>query len=165
MILSEILSNEFAHEAKTTRRMLERLPAGKLDWRPHAKSFTTIGLASHIVECLDLIGAILNEDGFDFDPATYQRCKAASIDVLLQNFDERVARGQSAFATVTDTDLMRLWSFKVMGREWWQKPKAVALRDFTISHLIHHRGQLSVYLRLLDVPVPGAYGPTADDKR
>ena len=165
MTLSEILSNEFANEAKTTRRMLERLPADKLDWRPHAKSFTAIGLASHIVECLNLTDTILNQDEFDIDPATYPRYQAASIDDLIEQFDARVARGQRAFASVTDADLARPWSFKVMGRERWSKPKVVVMRDFTLSHLIHHRGQLSVYLRLLDVPVPGAYGPTADEGR
>lgn len=165
MILSEILSNEFAHEAKTTRRMLERLPADKLDWRPHAKSFTAIGLASHIVECLGWTETILTQDDLDIDPATYRPYQATSVDGLLERFDDRVAAGQRALAAVTDADLEQPWSFKIMGRVRWEKPKAAVIRDFTLSHLIHHRGQLSVYLRLLDVPVPGAYGPTADDAR
>lgn len=165
MILSEILSNEFAHEAKTTRRMLERLPADRLEWRPHPKSFTAIGLSSHIVECLGWTETILTQDDLDIDPATYRPYQAASVAGLLERFDERVAAGQRALATVKDADLERPWAFKIMGRERWKKPKAAVLRDFTLSHLIHHRGQLSVYLRLLDVAVPGAYGPTADDAR
>ena len=165
MMLSEILSHEFAHEATATRRMLERLPADRLDWRPHPKSFTARGLASHIVECLNLTDEILNQDGFDIDPATYPRYMATSVDDLLEHFDERVARSQRALAAVADADLGQLWSFKVMGRERWQKPKIAVLRDLMLSHLIHHRGQLSVYLRLLDVPVPGSYGPTADEQK
>jgi uncharacterized damage-inducible protein DinB len=165
MTTTSLLVKEFTHEAATTRRMLERLPGDKLEWRPHAKSFTAIGLASHIVECLGWTETILTQDDLDIDPATYRPYHATSVAGLLERFDDRVAAGQRALATVTDADLDQEWAFKIMGRERWKKPKAAVIRDFTLSHLIHHRGQLSVYLRLLDVPVPGAYGPTADDKK
>jgi uncharacterized damage-inducible protein DinB len=155
---------EFAHEAKTTRRHLERLPSDKLDWRPHEKSFSAIELASHIVECVGWADSIFSKDEFDVDPAAFKSFTATSVADLLKTFDDKVADGQRALAGAADGDVMRPWRLKIMGRLRFEKPKAAVFRDFTLSHLIHHRGQLSVYLRLLNVPVPGSYGPTADEQ-
>ena len=107
---------------------------------------------------------LFSQDAFDFDPATFKPYHASSVADLLDTFDARVADGRRAIAALADEDLRRLWQLKVMGRVRVEKPKAAAYRDFTLHHLIHHRGQLSVYLRLLDVAVPGLYGPTADDR-
>lgn len=158
------LAVEFEHEAQTTRKHLERLPGDKLDWRPHEKSFTARGLASHIVECVGWAESIFGMDEFDFDPTTYKPYQATSVAELLETFDEKVASGTQALAGVADEHLMLLWRLKIMGRVRFEKPKAAVFRDFTLSHLIHHRGQLSVYLRLLNVAVPGSYGPTADEQ-
>jgi uncharacterized damage-inducible protein DinB len=165
MTLIDSIAMEFEHEAQTTRRHLERLPNDKLDWRPHEKSFTARGLASHIVECTGWADSIFNMDELDIDPATYKSYLATSVDDLLKAFDDKVADGTRILAGVADTDLVQPWRLKVMGRVRFEKPRAAVFRDFTLSHLIHHRGQLSVYLRLLDIPVPGSYGPTADERR
>lgn len=154
---------EFEHEAQTTRKHLERLPSDKLDWRPHEKSFTLRGLASHIVECVSWADSIFNRDEFDFDPATYKPYQATSAADLLKTFDDHVAKGKQALAGAVDATLMQPWRLKMMGHVRFEKPRAAVFRDFTLSHMIHHRGQFSVYLRLLDVPVPGSYGPSADE--
>lgn len=158
------LAMEFEHEAQTTRRHLERLPGDKLDWRPHQKSFTARGLASHIVDCVSWADSIFNMDELSIDPATYKPYQATSVADLIETFDDKVAGCQHVLAGVADADVMQPWRLKVGGRVRFEKPKAIVFRDFTLSHLIHHRGQLSVYLRLLDVPVPGSYGPTADER-
>jgi uncharacterized damage-inducible protein DinB len=164
MKLIDSLIAEFEHEMQTTRKHLERLPEDKLEWRPHRKSFTAAGLASHITEMVSWIDAILNRDEIDFDPATYKPYVAASVADLLKTFDDNVGKGRQALVGATDDTLQQPWRLKIMGRVQVEKPRAAALRDFALSHLIHHRGQFSVYLRLLDIPVPGSYGPSADEQ-
>jgi uncharacterized damage-inducible protein DinB len=164
MNLIDSLSREFENEARTTRKHFERLPNDQLDWRPHQKSFTTGGLASHIVECIGWADSIFKLEEFDFDPATYQRYQATSTADLLTTFDDKVRSCKQALAGVDEETLMQPWRLKMMGRLMFEKPKAEVFRDFTLSHLIHHRGQFSVYLRLLNVPVPGSYGPSADEQ-
>jgi len=164
MKLIDSLIQEFEHEAQTTRKHLERLPEDKLDWRPHEKSFTAGGLASHIAEMVGWTEAMLNQDGLDFDPATYQPYLAASVADLLKAFDDNVAKGKQALAGATDETLNQPWSFKIMGRVQFERTRSEVFRDVALSHVIHHRGQLSVYLRLLDVPVPASYGPSADEE-
>jgi uncharacterized damage-inducible protein DinB len=158
------LRNEFEHETATTRRHLERLPDDKLAWQPHEKSFSAGGLASHIVECVRWADAIVSADEFDVNPAVFQAYSASSVADLLENFDQAVARGATALARADEATLARPWRLKVMGRVRFERPKADVFRDFTLSHLIHHRGQFAVYLRLMNVPVPGSYGPTADEQ-
>ncbi len=158
------LIREFDHEAQTTRKHLERLTEDKLEWRPHEKSFTSAALASHIAEIVGWTVAIFNEAEFDFDPATYRPYIGTSVADLLKTFDDNVAKGKQALAGATDDTLKEPWSLKIMGRVQFEKPRAAVFRDFTLSHMIHHRGQFSVYLRLLNVPVPGSYGPSADEQ-
>jgi uncharacterized damage-inducible protein DinB len=154
---------EFGHEARTTRRHLERLPADYLDWRPHAKSSTLLALGSHIVDCIGWTDSIFSSDELDINPATYAPYTATGVIELLAGFDDKVTIAARALAAASDADLRKPWRLKFKGRVRFEKPKADVFRDFTLSHLIHHRGQFSVYLRLLDVPVPGSYGPTADE--
>jgi uncharacterized damage-inducible protein DinB len=157
------LTHEFEHEVATTRRFLERLPSEKFDWRPHQKSMSARELAGHLVECAGYAEPIFAANELDFDPKTYKPILPASVAELVAALDERAAAGVRAMNAATEKDLERPWQFKIMGRVRLERPKDAALRDFTLSHLIHHRGQFSVYLRLLDVPVPGAYGPSADE--
>ena len=163
MTTVEALRSEFERETRATRRYLERVPGDRLEWRPHPKSFTAGDLASHIVECVRWTDAIFSGDEFNVDPASFAPYKAASVTELLATFDAEVARGVRVLAAVGDEAVSRPWRMKIRGAVRFERPKAAVFRDFTLSHLIHHRGQLSVYLRLLDVPVPGAYGPTADE--
>jgi uncharacterized damage-inducible protein DinB len=159
----EVLRSEFERETRATRKYLERLPSDRLEWRPHRKSFTAGELASHLVECLRWTDAIFSGDEFNVDPASFTPYRASSVTELLDTFDADVARGMQVLAKVGDDVVSRPWRMKVKGAVRFERPKSIVFRDFTLSHLIHHRGQLSVYLRLLDVPVPGAYGPTADE--
>jgi uncharacterized damage-inducible protein DinB len=164
MKLIDSLILEFEHEAQTTRKHLERLPADKLEWRPHEKSFTAGGLASHIVECIGWTDAIFNLDEFGFDPATYRPYEATSVADLLKTFESNVRKGKQALTEASEATLEQPWRLKVADRLLFERPRAAVLRDFVLSHVIHHRGQFSVYLRLLNVPVPGSYGPSADEQ-
>jgi uncharacterized damage-inducible protein DinB len=164
MAMIDSLMEEFEHETQTTRKHLERLPENKLDWRPHEKSFTAGALASHIIELVTFTDAIFNQDELDFDPATYKPYIATSLADLIKTFDDNVAKGKQAMAGATDDTLTQPWSFKIKGRVRFERPKAAVFRDFALNHMIHHRGQFSVYLRLLNVPVPGSYGPSADEQ-
>jgi uncharacterized damage-inducible protein DinB len=155
---------QFEHEAQTTRRHFERLPDDRLAWRPHEKSYTAGALASHIIECIRWGDSIFTLDELDFDPTTYKPYLAESVADLLKTFDAEVANCKRVLAGVDDAVLTQSWRLKVLGRTLFEKTKEDVFRDFTLSHLIHHRGQLSVYLRLLDVAVPGSYGPTADEQ-
>jgi uncharacterized damage-inducible protein DinB len=163
MKLVDAIASEFEHEVRTTRRHLERVPEAKFDWQPHHKSFSLGGLASHIVDCVGWADSIFSRDEIDINPATHTSFAATSAADLLEAFDGRVADGTRALASASDAELMQAWRLLVKGRVRIERPKGVVFRDFVLSHLIHHRGQLSVYLRLLDVPVPGSYGPTADE--
>jgi uncharacterized damage-inducible protein DinB len=164
MTTIESLTKEFEHEVRTTRKHLERLPEDKLDWRPHQKSFTARGLASHIVECVGWAHSVLGQPEVDINPATHKSFEADSTADLLSTFDGKVTDGRRLLAAATDGDLEQPWRLKIAGRVRFERPRSIVFRDFCLSHLIHHRGQLSVYLRLLDVPVPGSYGPTADEQ-
>jgi uncharacterized damage-inducible protein DinB len=161
---AESLAAEFDAETRATRRLLERIPAGRFGWRPHPKSYTAGGLASHVVECVNWLPAILTRDELDLDPSTLRPYHADAPGALLHAFDETVASGKSILAGLDPSALGVAWRLKLRGQVRVERPKAAAFRDFTLSHLIHHRGQLSVYLRLLDVPGPGVYGPTADER-
>ncbi len=163
MKMIDSLRTEFEHEALTARKLLERLPGDKLDWRPHRKSFTARELASHIVDCAGWAESIFNAEELDFDPASYKPYLAASVADLLATFDGKVSACKQVLGRAAEAELAQPWRLKIMGRVRFEKPKAAVFRDFTLNHLIHHRGQLSVYLRLLDVPVPGSYGPSADE--
>lgn len=159
----ESLLAEFARETKTARRHLERLPPGQFEWRPHTKSFTAGELGSHIVDCIRWIEPVFGADALDMDPSTYKPFAAKSVAALLEAYDAELARAQQVMSGSADTGAVQPWRLKVNGQVWFEKPREAVFRDLTLSHLVHHRGQLSVYLRLLDVPVPGSYGPTADE--
>ena len=163
MMLASLIG-QYNQETRTTRRLLERIPADRFEWRPHPKSFTAGGLGSHIVDCMDWLDAIFTRDELDVDPSTFRAYRAASLDALLTTFDEKVAGGKGILAGLDESAMRAPWRLKLLGKVRVERPKAEAFRDFTLSHMIHHRGQLSVYLRLLEVPVPGAYGPTADER-
>ena len=162
MTLVDALLPEFDREMSTARKLLERVPDDKLDWKPHAKSFSLGELASHV--------ATLPSWGFEtlthseIDIRNDQRPAAlASRAEVLSTFDRNTAAVRSALAGKTDAELLAIWTLKRNGKSLFSMPKTTVLRSFVLSHLIHHRGQLSVYLRLLDVPVPSIYGPSADE--
>lgn len=160
--LVELLYADFTPEYASTRRMLERYPDGKGDWRPHEKSRALAPLATHIADIVNRGTMVLETDGMDIAG----REPVAPIDSaagLLERFDTGVERFTVALAAATDDALGRLWAIRLGSRLLFEQPRRVMLRTIMMSHLIHHRAQLGVYYRLLGVPVPGVYGPSADE--
>lgn len=165
MTRTEALLREFANETRTARKHLERLPDEHFNWRPHPKSSTAGQLASHIVDCLRWVEPIFAFDELDFDENPIRPLNLSSQATLMVMFDEAVLSATEAMQQSSDANSDGLWRLKMRNKVWFEKTREYAFRDMTLHHLIHHRGQFSVYLRLLNIPVPGSYGPTADDQR
>jgi uncharacterized damage-inducible protein DinB len=163
MALVDTLLPEFDREMAVTRRMLAAVPIANGDWKPHAKSRTLRQLASHLAN-IPLMGFnILTLSDLDIGASYARQTDCNTADELLARLDENTARTRAALAGRLDAELMVPWTLRKDGREMFALPKGAAWRNLMISHLVHHRGQLTVYLRLNDVPVPPAYGPTADE--
>jgi uncharacterized damage-inducible protein DinB len=162
MPMVDAMLPEFDHEMSVTRKLLERVPEDRVDWKPHEKSMSLGQLAQHVAT-LPMWGSVtLNEQEFDVGrnpPADPIRTRAD----LLESFDRFVGSARTALIGKTDAELMAPWALKKDGHAIFSMPRASVWRSFVISHLVHHRGQLSVYLRLNDVPVPSIYGPSADE--
>jgi len=154
---------ELAHEAATTRRLLERLPQAHLTWKPHEKSMTLGRLAGHIAEIPVRISDMLEPDEYDFAAGGGDPHTASSVADLLAFFDQSVSQATERLKTQTNDRLLATWRLKKMGKLLVEMPRMGAIRAILMNHLIHHRGQLSVYLRLQNVPLPSIYGPTADE--
>jgi uncharacterized damage-inducible protein DinB len=162
MAIREGLLAEFDHELGTTRKLLERLPDGKLSWKPHARSMSLGSLATHLANLPYWGTTILNEAFFDVangPPGLQEKTSRAEI---LAAFDDNTRKTRAALDK-SDGELMAPWSLKRGEHEMFSMPRAAAFRTFVLYHIVHHRGQLSVYLRLNDVPVPAIYGPSADE--
>lgn len=162
MSLKQALIAELQHESKLTKKMLGRVPMDKSGWKPHEKSMSLGQLAVHVAEIPKWISDIINIDEFDFDQH-YQPSSASSMEELLAVCKEKTAAAIRDIEKMEDADFGKIWVVKKGDQVYFNIPKAVAIRGWGLSHLYHHRGQISVYLRLLDVPVPGMYGPTADE--
>lgn len=166
MKMSDILLPEFDHEMAGTRKTLERVPEDKFGWKPHDKSMSMGELASHLANIPGWTSMTLNHESFDMAPANGEAFKtpqASSVKELLEIFDKNVAEARTALANVSNEDLMKTWSLLAGGNTVLSMPRAAVLRGFVLSHNIHHRAQLGVYLRLNDVAVPSIYGPSADE--
>jgi uncharacterized damage-inducible protein DinB len=161
MMTIEELIQEFEAEAKTTRRVLERVPSDKLAWAPHAKSMTLGRLAMHVASAPGAISGWPVADNFEFtgDPTPVPTC----TDDIVAAHDSGVARVKQNLEKIGDGGLGAAWTASAGGKTLMSMPKAAVLRGLLMNHTYHHRGQLSVYLRLLDVPVPSIYGPSADE--
>ena len=154
---------EFDHEFAETRKSLERIPEDKFDWKPHEKSFSLHELAAHISEVLHWVPVTLDMDVFDLDEP-YERVVPETKEKILAHFDEGVAAARGKIEAATSEQLLTTWSMKKGGEVTLSMPKGAVLRSFIFNHNVHHRAQLGVYLRMLDVPVPGHYGPSADEQ-
>jgi uncharacterized damage-inducible protein DinB len=166
MAIKESLLPELDQEAAVTRRLLERLPAEKLGWQPHPKSMTLSRLVTHLTELANWGIMAITEDEIDINPpggGAPRRTELRSVPEILSTFDANVAHLRKAVADTSDATFQRPWTLKSSGQVIFTLPKIAVLRAMVLSHLIHHRGQLTVYLRLLDVPIPSIYGPTADE--
>jgi uncharacterized damage-inducible protein DinB len=164
MTLIDALLPEYDHETALTRKLLERLPEGKLAWKPHQKSMSLGRLASHLGETLLWLDTTVNQSEYDMVGDSVQPTDLASKAEILAYFDRAAASGRAALAGSADAVLMQPWAFKRDGQVVFSMPKVAAIRSMVMNHLIHHRGQFSVYLRQNDVPLPGIYGPSADER-
>jgi uncharacterized damage-inducible protein DinB len=162
MPLVDALLPEFDHEMTTTRKLLERIPDDRLDWKPHTKSMTLGGLGTHLSNLPNWGKWTLEQSEFDLEGVPRSSSLASRTEILAA-FDQNVTATRYALNNKTDAELMAPWMLKHGGRTLFTLPKAAVLRSFLLNHIIHHRGQLSVYLRLQDVPVPSIYGPSADE--
>lgn len=162
MSISASLLPEYDNEMKTTRRVLERVPGDRLDWQPHPKSMSMGTLATHLAN-LPWWGQItMEQDSFDVGvPTTIPAAK--STDEILERFDKNVATVREILQRTEDSTFFQPWTLRNGERTVFTLPKVGVLRTMVFSHIIHHRGQLTVYLRLNDVPVPSVYGPSADE--
>jgi uncharacterized damage-inducible protein DinB len=163
MSLCEPLAAELRQEAATTRKMLERVPEDKFDWKPHEKSMPLGRLAGHIAELPSLITPALTQDELDFSTAGFKPFIPTSVAGLLERFDQTVAAAIELLKNQTDERMNDKWRLRSGDTIIFESPRAVVVRTMALNHVVHHRGQLSVYLRLLDVPLPSVYGPTADE--
>ena len=163
--LTRALAAELQHEAAVTRRLLERVPGDKLEWQPHDKSMTLGRLAGHIGELPWWGKSTVEHPEVDLAavPEDQRGAVAESVEQLLAEFDRNVGDFAAALAATADERLMEPWRLRNGEQVILEMPRIAALRGFIMSHLVHHRGQLTVYLRLLDVPLPQTYGPTADE--
>ncbi|MBI3207309.1 MAG: DinB family protein [Candidatus Solibacter usitatus] len=161
MSIAQSLLPEFDQECQTTRRVLERVPDDKFSYQPHPKSMAMGYLASHITEMIGWLKSMATEEGINFEG--WKPFNAESNAALLAAFDENVKAGRAALAAATDEQLMSSWSLKNGDQTLMTMPKIGAIRVVAMNHVFHHRGQLSVYLRLNDIPVPSIYGPSADE--
>lgn len=164
MTLSQLLLIELDREALATRRLLERVPAENFGWQPHAKSMTLARLATHVAELPEWLNLILTAEEYDFTTGLLKPGSAADPAALLALFDERLALGRTELGLALDEALQQPWTLRAGAHVIMQNSRYHMLRHLVLNHQIHHRGQLSVYLRLLDVPVPGMYGPSADER-
>ena len=166
MSISEALLPEFDQEMDGARRSLERVPEDRFDWKPHPKSGSMIWLASHLAEIPYWALMTIQQDELDLMPGGKplpQPPVPTSIAQLLAEFDQRVLEARAAVAGTDDDAYARPWSLLRNGVTVFSMPKVTVLRSFVMNHLIHHRAQLGVYLRLNDIPVPAIYGPSADE--
>jgi uncharacterized damage-inducible protein DinB len=155
--------NELSHEAEVTRKCLERVPEDKFDWKPHEKSMPMGRLASHIAEMFGWTPATLQEPELDFSKFDYKPYDPPTTADLLEYFDKNVAEAIETLKNTADEVFMENWTMRNGEQIYFTLPKIAVMRSFVMNHIVHHRGQLSVYLRLNDIPVPSIYGPSADE--
>jgi uncharacterized damage-inducible protein DinB len=162
MAIKDALLADYDHEMGSTRRLLARIPGDKLAWKPHDKSMSLGGLATHLGRIPNWAGTILNDPSFDLAEAPPDDAEQTSLAGILSAFDEGRARAR-AWMDKTDGEYNSLWTLKRAGQQLFSVPRVAAFRSFVLHHIIHHRGQLSVYLRLNDIALPAIYGPSADE--
>lgn len=162
MNIIQLLSQELEKEAVTTRKMLERVPSDKFDWKPHEKSMTLKRLSTHVAELPGWISMALTTDELDFANNPYQPVEINNTKELLAYFERSLEDGKKSLASATETDLLPNWTLRNGDQVYRVSTKYEVIR-MSLGQMIHHRAQLGVYLRLLNIPIPGSYGPSADE--
>ena len=165
MAIKDAFIGELKYESSLTKKMLERVPLDKKEWKPHEKSMSLARLATHVADTTRWISDIVHIDDFDFTKDyDFTPRAAGSTEELLNIFQENLDKALKDLASMDDEAFGRNWTVRRGEQVMSTTPKKIAVRGWAFNHMIHHRGQLSVYLRLLDIPVPGMYGPSADEK-
>jgi uncharacterized damage-inducible protein DinB len=167
MTIGQSMLGEFDQEMQNTRKTLERVPDEKWNWKPHEKSGTVGWLAGHIATLPGWLTMTITTEQLDYAPVggpSFQPPKIENRKDALGNFDKETSEARAALATASDTDMLKGWTLLAGGNEIFTMPRVAVIRGMVMNHLIHHRAQLGVYFRLLGVPVPGLYGPSADEK-
>ena len=159
----DLLIAELNTEAISTRKLISSIPSDNLSWSPHPKSMSIGALGKHIAESQGAVCDILAVDVFDANEINTSFEEGPSTEEMLQIFDEGIEKANAYLRTVTEEQLAKSWKLTKADQVIYEVPRAAAIKSFLLSHTYHHRGQLSVYLRLLDIPVPSVYGATADD--
>ncbi len=162
MTIPELLLLEFDEEMPSTRKILERVPETNFSWKPHEKSMTLGRLASHIAELPARCATIITTENYVRQPGIAPFLASSSAE-LVSRFDMTSSEARTALASLREAQLSVIWTLKMGDRTMASMPRVMAIRRVFMNHLIHHRAQLGVFLRLLDVPIPGMYGPSADD--
>jgi uncharacterized damage-inducible protein DinB len=168
MSIGQMMLGEFDQEMQNTRKILERVPEEKWSWKPHEKSGTVGWLASHVATLPSWLSMTLKTEELDYAPVggpSFKPPKTDNRKELLAEFDKCAAESRAALAKATDQDMMKDWTLLAGGQKIFSMPRIACIRGFVMNHLIHHRAQLGVYYRLLGVPVPGLYGPSADEQQ
>ena len=168
MSVKDTILPEFDMEMDNTRRTLERVPDDKFSWKPHEKSGTLGWLATHVATIPHWAKMTMEQDSLNLAPAggpSFTPPKAVNRKELLELFEKNRAEARAALAAGTDAAYAKSWALLMGERELFREPRAAVLRRMVFNHIIHHRGQLTVYFRLLNVPVPGLYGPSADEQK
>jgi uncharacterized damage-inducible protein DinB len=163
MPIRDILLPEFDQEMANTRRMLERVPDDRFDFQPHEKSWKLERLTGHVVDLPSWVGEIVRVQLLEMEPGDFKPFEPTSRKELLDRFDKNVSAAHAALAGATDAQLSAEWTMKWGGKTVMSLPRYNVLRGVVMNHLIHHRAQLGMYLRLMNVAVPGMYGPSADE--
>ncbi|MDY0096317.1 MAG: DinB family protein [Candidatus Vecturithrix sp.] len=163
MSLLDPIIAELQHEAATTRKLFERIPDEQFDWQPHQKSMSVKNLTNHLAQIYNWCGYIVNQDELDIATAQFERKMAGATQELLALFDENVANAVELLKQQDEQHVLKTWTFRNGEQIIFALPRMSVIRTMVLNHGIHHRGQLSVYLRLLNIPLPPMYGPTADE--
>jgi uncharacterized damage-inducible protein DinB len=164
MTIAQAFLEELKQENISTKKMLERVPMEKGDWKPHKKSMPLARLASHVAENLQWIAMAIETEELDLSKQPYEPFIPKTTEELIKYLEESEDKAKKALSNCSDEEMMKNWTMRSGKQVFFTMPKVTMIRNFCINHMIHHRGQLSVYLRLLGVPLPGIYGPTADEK-
>lgn len=162
MKIAKAFLEELKQEAQSTRKLLEVVPLDKGDWKPHEKSMALNRLSSHVAENFEWVADTVETDGIDFAKYPYEPFIPKTTEELIKFFDKSLERMEKALSNCSDEEMMKDWTMRDGEQIYFTLPKVTVIRGFCINHMIHHRGQLTVYLRLLNVPLPAIYGPTAD---
>lgn len=157
-----MLLKEMDQEALTTRKMLERVPADKFEWQPHPKSMSLRRLATHVAELPTWVSMTLTTDELDFARNSYQPVVVTDTKGLVDHFERSLAEGRAQLARASEEQLLEKWTLREGDKVYQVSPKAEIIR-MAYCQIVHHRAQLGVFLRLLDIPIPGSYGPSADE--